>query len=240
MKCICCNSSFTIRKGKRSGRQQYQCKSCGKYFLERYVIQRMDDYDKAYLIALHNWGSSLRAISYFTGFSAAGVVKALYRLSLQVKEPELKQGQSYQLDELQTFIAWKTRDTPEKRKRKKECWVAYSINESTAQVCGFVTGSRSKANIGRLTEKLLCHDAKRIHTDGLNIYPALIPKNIHRVFERCTNKIERHNLTMRTRIRRLSRKTLCFSRSVKMLEASLRIFFWGWTLVEPEHIPFTK
>ncbi|XLS30029.1 IS1 family transposase [Flavobacteriaceae bacterium M23B6Z8] len=59
------------------------------------------------------------------------------------------------------------------------------------------------------------------------LYSNLIPKNIHKVFKYCTNKIERMNLTLRTHIKRLSRKKICFSKSKQLLEAHLRIYFWG-------------
>uniref|UniRef100_UPI00166D2F5C IS1 family transposase n=1 Tax=Aquaticitalea lipolytica TaxID=1247562 RepID=UPI00166D2F5C len=67
----------------------------------------------------------------------------------------------------------------------------------------------------------------KIYTDRLNVYPSLIPKSIHRRFQYCTNKIERMNLTLRTHIKRLSRKTICFSKSEKYLEAHLKIYFWS-------------
>jgi len=49
---------------------------------------------------------------------------------------------------------------------------------------------------------------------------------IHRRFEYCTNRIEK-DLTLRTHIKRLSGKTICFSRKQKHLEAHLRIYCWG-------------
>ena len=56
---------------------------------------------------------------------------------------------------------------------------------------------------------------------------AVTPKSIHKRFQYCTNKIERMNLTLRTHIKRLSRKTICFSKSEKYLEAHLKIYFWS-------------
>jgi transposase-like protein len=40
----------------------------------------------------------------------------------------------------------------------------------------------------------------------------------------CTNKIERHNLTLRTHLKRLVRKTLCFTKSDEMLENCVRLY----------------
>jgi IS1 family transposase len=57
---------------------------------------------------------------------------------------------------------------------------------------------------------------KHIYTDKLNIYTSLLSKNIHKNYPRCINHIERMNLTLRTRLKRLNRKTICFTRSEQM------------------------
>jgi insertion element IS1 protein InsB len=44
---------------------------------------------------------------------------------------------------------------------------------------------------------------------------------------RSSTAIERKNLSIRTDIKRLSRGTICFSRSRIMLENCLKIYFWG-------------
>lgn len=62
--------------------------------------------------------------------------------------------------------------------------------------------------------------------EWLNIYPSLIPFSIHRCFRYKTNVIERNNLSIRNSLKRLSRKTICYSKSILMLEACLKICFW--------------
>jgi insertion element IS1 protein InsB len=42
--------------------------------------------------------------------------------------------------------------------------------------------------------------------------------------KRNTQKIERKHLTLRTRIKRLTRKTICFSRSVQMHDIVIGLF----------------
>jgi len=39
---------------------------------------------------------------------------------------------------------------------------------------------------------------------------------IYEIGKRNTQTIERKNLTLRTRVKRLTRKTICFSKSIKM------------------------
>ncbi|MGQ3132564.1 MAG: IS1 family transposase [Flavobacteriales bacterium] len=65
---------------------------------------------------------------------------------------------------------------------------------------------------------------RKIYTDGLPVYKYLVPPVLHGVFQRCINYIERKNLTLRQHLRRLSRRTLGYSRSPEMLQALLRIY----------------
>ena len=106
-------------------------------------------------------------------------------------------------------------------------WITYAIERETKQVIGFYVGRKTKETIRPLINKILLLHPKTIYTDRLNIYPGLIPKEVHKRFQYCTNKIERMNLTLRTHIKRLTRKTICFSKEKKYLEAHLRLYFWS-------------
>jgi insertion element IS1 protein InsB len=68
---------------------------------------------------------------------------------------------------------------------------------------------------------------KKICTDVLNIYKTLVPERLHKVGLPNTRHIERFNLNLRTHLKRLSRKTICFSKSKELLEACLKIYFWS-------------
>ena len=51
--------------------------------------------------------------------------------------------------------------------------------------------------------------------------------SLHSVKRFGTNHIERKNLTLRTHLKRLNRGTICFSRSLIVLNAVLKIYFWS-------------
>jgi transposase len=55
-------------------------------------------------------------------------------------------------------------------------------------------------------------------------YGREVPKNKHLTGKIFTQRIERNNLTLRTRIKRLARKTICFSRSVEIHEKVIGAF----------------
>lgn len=67
-------------------------------------------------------------------------------------------------------------------------------------------------NIGMLT------------TDGWGSYARELPKEKHLTGKIFTQRIERNNLTLRTLIKRLARKTICFSRSVELHEKVIGAF----------------
>jgi insertion element IS1 protein InsB len=105
-------------------------------------------------------------------------------------------------------------------------YIIYAINKDSRRIVDYVIGRKNKENTGKLVNKLMALSPKRIYTDKLNIFAGLIPSSIHRSFRYRTNRIERKNLTLRTHLKRLSRKTICFSKSIAMLEACLRLYLW--------------
>ena len=57
-------------------------------------------------------------------------------------------------------------------------------------------------------------------TDEWGSYARELPKEKHLTGKIFTQHIERNNLTLRTRIKRLARRTICFSRSVELHKKS--------------------
>lgn len=80
-------------------------------------------------------------------------------------------------------------------------------------------GKRSKAQLAPLHDTLLLADARSIRIDGLDIYRALVPRHLHCARRAGTNGIERMNLTLRTGLKRLARRTICYSKCAAMLAA---------------------
>lgn len=61
-------------------------------------------------------------------------------------------------------------------------------------------------------------------TDEWGSYARELPKDKHLTSKLFTQRIERNNLTLRTRIKRLARRTICFSRSVELHEKVIGAF----------------
>jgi insertion element IS1 protein InsB len=64
-----------------------------------------------------------------------------------------------------------------------------------------------------LWDLLQVFDIKRYHTDNWGSYSKYIPFHMHKTGKNNTWKIERKNLNFRTHLKRLARKTVCFSKS---------------------------
>jgi insertion element IS1 protein InsB len=64
----------------------------------------------------------------------------------------------------------------------------------------------------------------RFHTDDWGAYARHLGPEVHRPGKRNTQQIERKHLTLRTRIKRLARKTICFSTSIQMHDIVIGLF----------------
>jgi len=64
----------------------------------------------------------------------------------------------------------------------------------------------------------------RYYTDYWGAYTRHIDADEHQPGKRNTQKIERKHLTLRTRIKRLTRKTICFSKSIQMHDIVIGLF----------------
>ena len=64
----------------------------------------------------------------------------------------------------------------------------------------------------------------RFYTDGWGAYQRHLPPALHEVGKHHTQQLERKHLTLRTRIKRLVRKTVCFSKSIQMHDLVIGLF----------------
>lgn len=123
----------------------------------------------------------------------------------------------FQVDEIRTYIKRKT----------KLIWIIYALDQKTKNVVSFNIGRRTNKTLKNVILSLELSKAKMIITDKLPNYKFIIKKQIHSTKFRGINHIERNNLSIRTHLKRLNRRTICFSRSLIILNAILRIYFWG-------------
>ncbi|MFM7023303.1 MAG: IS1 family transposase [Flavobacteriales bacterium] len=222
LKCRFCKG-LCVKNGKDSiGVQKYKCNGCGKNQREAYRYRAyVLDLEKEIVKCIRN-GVGMRGMSNITEVSVNTLKKRILSMSKNLNSGIIPMGKTYQVDELKTYIS----------NKKNECWVAYAYCEETKGVVDIAVGRRTNKVLKRLIETLVLSEAKKIKTDKLNNYQSLVPKELHVVKSFGINHIERKNLTLRTHIKRLSRKTICYSKSLAMLQAIVKIYFWSGNIKE--------
>ena len=206
-----------VRSGYSScGVQRYCCKSCGRHQQGSYNYKACERNIENNIAVLNNESSGIRNIARILKISAVTVIKKIRNLRKKIQKPIIAKHREYELDEMRTYVG----------NKKRKYWVVYAIDRATRSVVDFRVGKRNNNTLRAVVDTLLLSEAKGIYTDGLVNYEHLIPKEVHKKGKRRINYIERKNLSIRTHLKRMSRKTICFSRSVSMLEAVLGIYFW--------------
>jgi IS1 family transposase/transposase-like protein len=216
--CKYCNSTCIKHGRQKNSQQRFKCKGCGKTQQSIYTKKAYGSAGiNTWIAQLVREGCGIRSIARLLGLAINTVVKLIKQVAANIKKPAIALRQAVvEVDELKTFIG----------RKRNDYWVAYALNRQTGKVIDFVVGKRTKRTLKVLTDTLLLGKACRIYTDNLMIYRGLIPKSVHKTGSRLTNHIERSNLNLRIHLKRLSRRTICFSRSAMMLTACLRIYFW--------------
>jgi insertion element IS1 protein InsB len=91
--------------------------------------------------------------------------------------------------------------------------VAYALNKER-KVVDFWAGKRTISTLRQLTDRLLTSGVRKIKADRLTHYLRLTPKERHDRGPFGISHIERKNLTLRTHLKRLSRRTICLPEAV--------------------------
>ena len=102
--------------------------------------------------------------------------------------------------------------------KQTPCWLWHAINHDNGDVVAFVLGSREREMLWKLLDLIysLNVEVEVVYSDDNYAYHDIIHRNILVTGKRNTQKIERKHLTFRTRLKRLARKTICYSKSMDM------------------------
>jgi insertion element IS1 protein InsB len=119
-----------------------------------------------------------------------------------------------ELDEMWSFVGSK----------KQPRWLWEALDHQTGRVMAYAFGRREDQALLRLKALLEPLGIRRFYTDGWGAYQRHLEPHQHVVCKRATQQLERKHLTLRTRIKRLVRKTICFSKSSPMHEIVMGLF----------------
>ncbi len=206
-----------IKKGIQNGRQKLFCKSCAKHQQSAYKNKACQIGINSRVVRYVCEGVGIRGISRILAISTTTVQNRILKIAKNIPQPMILKGKSYEVDEMRTYIGSKKRDF----------WLISAFCRETKRIVAFKIGKRNKGNAKTIIDTLLLSEARKIYTDRWSAYFSLVPKQVHDTQKYRINHLERFHLTLRTRLKRLSRKTICYSKSLSMLSSCVRIVVWG-------------
>jgi insertion element IS1 protein InsB len=123
-------------------------------------------------------------------------------------------AQKAEVDEMQSFVGTK----------ENQRWLWHAIDHYTGEVLAFVFGHRQDEVFLELKELLAPFGITQFYTDGLKTYERQLSSASRQVSKYKMQRIERKHLTLRTRIKRLQRKTICYSRTIQMHDLVIGLY----------------
>ena len=119
-----------------------------------------------------------------------------------------------EVDEMQSFVA----------KKAFQRWLWHAIDHKTGTILAFVLGTREDRMFLKLKKLLKPFGITNFYTDNLKTYERNLEVSERVVSKYKMQKIERKHLTLRTRIKRLQRKSICFSKRTQMHDLVIGLY----------------
>ena len=129
-------------------------------------------------------------------------------------EVEIHKVDESELDEMWSFV----------KRKEQQRWLWHAIDHQKGIVLAYVCGTHEDEVFLQLQTLLRPFGLSRFYTDHAGVYQRHLSLESHTVGKQHTQKIERKHLTLRTRLKRLARKTLGFSRSCVMHDLLIGLY----------------
>ncbi len=226
LQCPRCQLSHIKKNGHTYyGKQNYQCKLCGRQFVIKEPTVSPDKRDLIKSLLLER--ISLRGICRVLKVSLSWLLRFVEQLylttpaDLNFSEPTAAEIEIFCLeaDELWSFV--------EKRENKR--WVWLVLERRSRQIIALHIGDRSQDSAEALWAKVppAIKAQALVLTDCWDAYALAIPAAQHVACQKQSGQvslIERFNGTLRQRVSRLVRKSLAFSKSDWFHEEAIKYF----------------
>jgi insertion element IS1 protein InsB len=147
------------------------------------------------------------------------VLKHLHPAQVEVgicraEELAQRRGVTSELDEMWSYVG----------KKAEPRWLWHAMDHHSGTVLAYVFGRRKDEVFLQLKELLEPFGITRFYTDGWGAYERHINPEQHEVGKANTQKIESKHINLRTRIKRLVRRTICFSKTTTMHDLVIGLF----------------
>ena len=122
---------------------------------------------------------------------------------LQLKKLEVAIFYTAEMDGFRSFVG----------KKSSRQWTWYTIDKASGIVLAWHNGGRTDADFLKLKKYPENIPVDLYYSDDWGAYSGNLPESRHYIGKDKTWKIERMNLNFRIHIKRLNRKTVCYSKS---------------------------
>lgn len=239
----CGSERFKKNGHMHTGKQNHQCKKCGRQFVlhaenrmigedQRAMVERL----RCEKISLHGIcravGVSLRWLMDFIVARFAALPDHLHVRPVAAPRDVLIGRLEVEADEIWSFV---------KQKANKQ-WVWIAMDKQVHQIIAFHVGDRHYNSAKQLWAKLpaVYREQATFYTDQYAVYTGVIPAAQHKAITkhaRKTNHIERFNNTLRQRVSRLVRDTLAFSKKLANHIGAIKYFICHYNLTRTAALP---
>lgn len=231
--CPRCNSVDIVKYGTTmTGTQRFLCQNdqcdISTFIIDYQYKGCSPDIDQKVLELTMN-GCGIRDISRVLAINPNTVISKLKKVDTpkklntsllsQLKDTEKIEVEIVKVDEAEIDEMWSFVGSKENQR-----WLWWAIDHNTGDVLAFTFGDRKDKVFKELQELLKPFGIGHFYTDEWGAYSRNIPSPMHTASKRMTWKIERKHLNLRTRIKRLTRKTICFSKSRVMHDLIIGLF----------------
>ena len=125
-----------------------------------------------------------------------------------------RRGLTSELDEMWSYVS----------KKAEPRWLWHAIDHASGTVLAYIFGRRQDTVFLQLKELLDPFGITRFYTDGWGAYERHIVPQPHVIGKQHTQTIESKHINLRTRIKRLVRRTICFSKTECMHDLVIGLF----------------
>jgi insertion element IS1 protein InsB len=242
--CPGCGSTQFKKNGHiYSGKQNHQCKACGRQFVasadERIIVAEQRLLIEHLLCERISLRGICRAVAVSLTWLLHFMVERFAACpdDLHVRLPNSPTDVvllrlEAEADELWSFV----------QKKADKQWICIAMDTETRQVIAFHIGDRSRDSAKELWAKipLVNREQAIFHTDQYDAYQGVIPVTRHKAITkkaRKTNHVERFNNTLRQRLSRLVRDTLSFSKKLANHISAIKFFICHYNLAKASALP---
>ncbi len=204
--CPDCQSMRIVKNGhKKTGKQNLLCKDCRLQFQWEYSYRGADKSVKEKIVRMLLRGSGVRDCAAVMDVSVGCVLRLLLKEGQQLNiTPKHRYYHKVQIDEQWSYV----------HDKGKTVYMLYAICAETNEILAASWGKRNRRSLKRLIDKLSVLDIDFYYTDNWICFAEVLPPEKHFIGKQYTKKIEGMNTWFRTRLRRLVRRTTCFSKKL--------------------------